>query len=167
MERGTTLFLKVTIFLIGITVLALCIFLLPWLANYTAEMYPEYAYLQYPVLIGLYVTAIPFFFALYQTLRLLNNIDKYNAFSEFSVNALKNIKYCANAISILYVIGSIFLISQNALHPGIALAGFIIIFASFVIAVFSAVLQKLLKNAIEIKSENDLTVWGEKYGNYN
>jgi hypothetical protein len=31
-------------------------------------------------------------------------------------------------------------------------------FASSVIAVFAALLQKLLKNAIEIKKENDLTV---------
>ena len=34
----------------------------------------------------------------------------------------------------------------------------IIIFASSLIAVFAAVLQKLLKEAIDIKSENDLTV---------
>lgn len=45
MERGTTLFLTIVVFLIGITVLALCIFLLPWLAIYAAEMYPEFAYL--------------------------------------------------------------------------------------------------------------------------
>jgi hypothetical protein len=31
-------------------------------------------------------------------------------------------------------------------------------FASIVIAVFAAVLQKLLKNAIDIKLENDLTI---------
>ncbi|MDL4840142.1 DUF2975 domain-containing protein [Aquibacillus rhizosphaerae] len=158
MERGTTLFLKVAVFLIGITVLALCVFLLPWLANYTAEMYPEFAYLQYPILIGLYITAIPFFIALYQALKLLNYIDNNNAFSELSVKALKYIKYCAVTISILYVIGIIFLISQNASQPGIAVIGFTIIFTSAVIAVFTAVLQKLLKNALDIKSENDLTV---------
>lgn len=158
MERGTTLFLKVAVFLIGITVLALCIFLLPWLANYTAEMYPEFAYLQYPILFGLYITAIPFFIALYQALKLLNYIDNNNAFSELSVKALKYIKYCAVTISILYVIGIIFLMSQNASQPGIAVIGLTIIFTSAVIAVFTAVLQKLLKNALDIKSENDLTV---------
>jgi hypothetical protein len=42
--------------------------------------------------------------------------------------------------------------------PGIILIGLVIIFASMVIGVFAAVLQKLLTNAIEIKSENDLTV---------
>lgn len=42
--------------------------------------------------------------------------------------------------------------------PGIIVIGLVIIFASMVIAVFAAVLQKLLKEAIDIKSENDLTV---------
>jgi hypothetical protein len=32
------------------------------------------------------------------------------------------------------------------------------VFASMVIAVFAAVLQKLLQNAMDIKSDNDLTV---------
>ena len=158
MKRGTTVFLKIAVFLIGITVLALCIFWLPWLANDTAEMFQEFAFLQYPVLIGLYVTVIPFFLALYQALKLLNYIENNNAFSELSVKVLKYIKYCAITISILYLIGTIVLMSQNALHPGIAIIGLTIIFTSVVIAVFTAVLQKLLKNVLDIKSENDFTV---------
>jgi hypothetical protein len=42
--------------------------------------------------------------------------------------------------------------------PPIGFLGLIIIFASLVIAVFAAILQQLLKEAINIKSENDLTV---------
>jgi len=42
--------------------------------------------------------------------------------------------------------------------PGLILMGIVPIFASIVIAVFAAVLQKLLRNAIDIKSENDLTI---------
>ena len=158
--KRETLFLKVVVFLIGIPVLALCIFWLPWLANRAPEMNPELAYLQYPVLIGLYATAIPFFFALYQTLKLLSYIDKNKAFSELSVKALKNIKYCAITISILCVVGIplLFLMAQEDDAPGIVVLGLVITFASIVIAVFAAVLQKLLKNAIDIKSENDLTV---------
>jgi hypothetical protein len=36
-----------------------------------------------------------------------------------------------------------------------------------VIAIFAAVLQILLRNAIDIKKDNDLTIWGEHHGNYN
>lgn len=160
MERGTTLFLKVTVFLIGIPILALCIFLVPEIGNFAAELYPNMAYLKYLVFIDLYATAIPFYFALYQAFKLLIYIDKNTAFSELSVKALKNIKYCAIAISILYVLGMplFYLIAELDDAPGIILIGMVIIFASMVVAVFAAVLQKLLKNAIDIKSENDLTV---------
>lgn len=158
--KRETLFLKLVVFIIGIPILGLCIFGLPWFANRMAEMNPELAYLQYPILIILYASAIPFFFALYQTLKLLNYIDNNKSFSELSVMALKNIKYCAIAISSLYVIGTPFLFQMADVDdaPGIAALGLVIIFASFVIAVFAAVLQKLLKDAIDIKSENDLTV---------
>ncbi|WP_413381924.1 DUF2975 domain-containing protein [Alkalihalobacillus sp. 1P02AB] len=158
MTRGKTTFLKVVVILIGIIIFALSIFWLPWIANESVKVAPEYAYLHYPVLIGLYVTTIPFFFALYQALRLLKYIEENIVFSNSSVIALKNIKCCAILISILYVVGSIFLVTLNALHPGIGFIGIIIIFASLVIAVFSAVLQTLLEGAINIKLENDLTV---------
>jgi hypothetical protein len=42
--------------------------------------------------------------------------------------------------------------------PGLILVGMVPIFTSLVIAVFAAVLQRLLQEAIDIKSENDLTV---------
>ncbi len=145
-----TLFLKIVVFLIGIPVLALCIFWLPGFANY----------LHYPILIGVYASAISFFFALYQALKLLSYIDKNKAFSELSVNALKYIKYCAITISIIYAVLAPFLfpIADADDAPGLVGIPIIIIFASSVIAVFAAVLQKLLKNAIDIKSDNDLTV---------
>lgn len=87
-------------------------------------------------------------------------IDRNEAFSELSVRALKNIKYCAVAISILYVAGLplLYLIAEADDAPGVILIGLVIIFASMVIAFFAAVLQRLLKEAIDIKSENDLTV---------
>ncbi|HBV95994.1 MAG: membrane protein [Peptococcaceae bacterium BICA1-7] len=156
--KRETLFLKVIIFLIGIPILGLCIFGLPSIANEAAEYYP--AYLLYPVLIGMYAAAVPFFFALYQTLKLLSYIDNNKAFSELSVKALKNIKYCAITISILYagLIPLLFPMAEADDAPGIVALGLVIAFASTVIAVFAAILQKLLKNAIDIKSENDLTV---------
>ncbi|GED18055.1 hypothetical protein AM501_30835 [Aneurinibacillus migulanus] len=160
MKRGSTLFLKIAVILIGIPVLALCIFLVPGIANYAAELYPDFAYMKYLLLIDLYAAAIPFYFALYQAFKLLSYIDKNEAFSELSVRSLKNIKYCAITISILYVVGMplFYLIAEIDDAPGIILIGLVIIFASMVIAVFAAVLQRLLQEAINIKSENDLTV---------
>ncbi|PUB08175.1 DUF2975 domain-containing protein [Paenisporosarcina sp. OV554] len=160
MKRGTTLFLKIAVILIGIPVLALCIFLVPEIGNFAAELYPDIAYMKYLVLIDLYAAAIPFYFALYQAFKLLSYIDKNKAFSDLSVKALKTIKYCAITISILFAAGMplFYLIGDKDDAPGVIVLGLVIIFASMVIAVFAAVLQRLLQEAIDIKSENDLIV---------
>lgn len=157
MERGKVIFLKVAVILLGVIILVSCT-LLPELAKYTAEMYPEYAYLQYPVLFGIYITVIPFYIALFQAYKLLNYIETKNAFSQLSVRSLHTIQRYAVTISILYVNGMVGLLIFNALHPGIFLVGMAIIFTSFVVAVFAMVLQALLKSALEMKEENELTV---------
>ncbi|MEH7348432.1 DUF2975 domain-containing protein [Gottfriedia acidiceleris] len=160
MKRGSTLFLKIVVILIGLPVLALCIFVVPKIAEFAAELYPNIALMKYFIFIDLYAAAIPFYFALYQAFRLLSYIDKNKAFSELSVNALKKIKFSAIAISVLYVLGLplFYLIADMDDAPGIIVIGMVLIFASLVIAVFAAVLERLLKEAIDIKSENDLTV---------
>ncbi|MFS0838766.1 DUF2975 domain-containing protein [Paenibacillus sp. 1P03SA] len=160
MERGTTLFLKAALILIGIPVLAMCIFLVPEIGKFAAELYPDHSYIKYLVLLDLYAAVIPFYLALYQAFKLLSYIDKNKAFSELSVRALKNIKYCAVTFSGLFVAGMplFYLMAEVDDAPGIIVIGLVMIFASMVVAVFAAVLQKLLKEAIDIKSENDLTV---------
>ncbi len=154
MKKGSTLFLKGVLILMALGVLAICIFGLP-------RVIGDISFGGYdPILIGLYVTAIPFLFALYQSFLLLNYIDRNIPFSELAVNALKKIKYCGVTISGLFLIGMpyIFKVAELDDAPGVVAIALIIIGASAVIAVFAAVLQKLLQNVIDIKSENELTV---------
>lgn len=156
--KRETLFLKVVVVLIGIPILALCLLGLPLIAKEAAEHFP--AHWVYPAFIGLYGAAIPYFYVLYQAFKLLSYIDKNIAFSELSVKALRTIKHCAIAISILFSasLPLFYLVADVDDAPGLLLIGLVINFAPIVIAVFAAVLEKLLKNAIEIKLENDLTV---------
>ncbi|MEC0126166.1 DUF2975 domain-containing protein [Paenibacillus pabuli] len=158
MKRGTTIFLKLAVLLIGVPILALCIFGIPWLANNPVN--PNYAGVLYPIVIIMYVSVIPFIVALYQAFRLLSYIDKNEAFSLMSVKSLKTIKYCAIVISSLYfvMLPFVYVVAEKDDAPGLILMGMVPIFASLVIAVFSAVLQRLLQEAIDIKSENDLVV---------
>lgn len=160
MEKVTTLFLKVAVVFLGIPVLALCIFLVPELASVAAKMLPEFAFVKYYVYIVFDASAIPFFFALYQAFLLLRYIDNNKAFSDLAVKPLKKIKYCAITISILHllVLPLFYVFAELDDAPGVIFVGLIVPFASLIIAVFAAVLQKLLQEAINIKSENDLTV---------
>ncbi|MBP7967305.1 DUF2975 domain-containing protein [Candidatus Woesebacteria bacterium] len=154
MKPSSTLFLKSVVFLIGLAVLALCVLALP------AGIMSDRAGYYRPILLGLYIPAIPFFYALYQAIRILNFIDKNNIFSEVSIVAFKKIKYCALTISALFAAGMpyIFYVGDKDDAPGVIAIGFIIIFASIVIATAAGVFQSLVQNAVDIKSENDLTV---------
>ncbi|UTR10312.1 DUF2975 domain-containing protein [Evansella sp. LMS18] len=158
MKRGSTIFLKIAVVLIGIPILALCILGLYWLPNNPAS--PDYDHLLYPAITGIYISAIPFFIALYQAFKLLNYIDVNKAFSIASVKSLKVIKICAVIISSLYVVimPFVFFVAELDDAPGLIIIGMVPFFASSVIAVFAAVLQRLLQEAIDIKAENDLTV---------
>ncbi|RSD28657.1 DUF2975 domain-containing protein [Mesobacillus subterraneus] len=158
--KKETFFLKIVLFLMGLPVLALAIFVLPEIAEFFAELNPTLDFLQYPFLLGLYAAAAVFYGALFQTFKLLTYIDKNEAFSDLSVNALKKIRNCGIIIGGLFVIFMplIYLMAEMDDAPGMILIGMVIIFGCMVIAVFAAVLQKLLKTAIHIKSENDLTV---------
>lgn len=158
MKRGSTLFLKLAVFLLGMPALALCVLGLPYLAKNPAN--PEYAHILYPIVIVVFASVIPYIIALIQAFRLLSYIDQNKAFSEISVKALKNIKYCAITMSGLYVLGLpfIYMVAEIDDAPGLILIGMLLVFAPFVIAVFAAVLQRLLQEAINIKTENDLTV---------
>lgn len=159
MKRYSTIFLKIAVILIGVPVLALCIFGVIRLTNNPIN--PDYAKMIYPILAGMLVSVVPFFAALYLALKLLGYIDKNVAFSELSVKALKNIKYCAVIISALYVVvlPFVYLVAEKDDAPGLIIIGMIPIFASLVIASFLCCSYKgYLKEAIDIKSENDLTV---------
>ncbi|WP_338786358.1 DUF2975 domain-containing protein [Metabacillus sp. FJAT-53654] len=162
MKQGSTLFLKIAVTIVGTPVLDLCIFLLPGIAARDTAAHPDTAYLQYPFLIGAYITLTPLFVALYQALKLLSYIDQNKAFSESSVRALKFIKYCAITISTLIVVGIIsgviLIAGEGQDITGFISLGLMLTFASMVITFFSAVLQRLLQEAIDIKSENDLIV---------
>jgi len=160
MKRGSTIFLRLVIFLIGAGVLVLCIFALPTLWKGGSEEFPTASRAFFIIMICLYATTVPFYVALWQTLKLLGYIDRNTAFSELSVKALGNIKYCAVAIAALYVgiVPFLLPIAEADDAPGLMVFGMAAAGAPIVVAVFAAVLERLLKNAIDIKSENDLTV---------
>jgi len=154
MKRASTLFLQTAVFLLGLVVLLLCIFVLP--AGLRSENVGGYR----PILLGMYVPAIPFYIGMYQTLKLLSYINTGKAFSELSVKALRSIKYCGSIIGALYAIGLpyIFIMADRDDAPGVMLLGLIFTFAPLMIAVFAGVFQKVLQHAIALKSENELTV---------
>ncbi len=160
MRPSSTIFLRVVIFILGLPILAACIFIYPIVTLRGSEILPQFAFMRYPYLIILYSASLLYFFALFQGFRLLKYIDQNNAFSDLSVKALRYIKLSALGITgllisfmpIAYTVGDV----SDA--PGIIILAISVVFIPLVISVFAALLEKLLHEAIQIKSENDLTV---------
>jgi len=155
MKKGSTLFLKFVICLIAIGALIWLIWF-PQLEGRAANLDLISIYKD-PLIIYAYIGSIPFFVALYQAFKLLGYIDGNKVFSQSSVNAMKNMKYCASGFIVLGIL-YIRLFVRGDDPAGVTALGIFTTFASIVIATAAAVFQRLLQNAVDIKSENDLTV---------
>jgi hypothetical protein len=101
-----------------------------------------------PILFGMYLTLIPFFFGVYYVLKLLGYIDKNKAFSGASNEALQRIKFSAGVIALMYAAGLpyIYFVADKDDAPGVILIGMFFVFGSLVVATVAAVSQKVLRS---------------------
>jgi hypothetical protein len=159
MKRIPTIFLQAVIVLMGIVALAILI-RLPLTEGRAANLDLFSIYSDPFILYG-YAASIAFFVALYRAFKLLGYIGQNKVFSSNSVGALKSIKYCAIVLSILIVTAGLYIkISHNKEDDpaGFLAICFVTTFASIVVATAAAIFEKILQNAIDMKSENDLTI---------
>jgi hypothetical protein len=159
MKRTSTIFLQGVIVLIGIVALAILI-RLP-LTEGRATNLSLFSIYSDPFILYGYVASIAFFVALYKAFKLLGYIGQNKVFSLNSAKALKSIKYCAIVLSILIVLAGLYIrVSHNKEDDP---AGFLAIcivttFVSIVVATAAAIFERILQNALDMKSENDLTI---------
>jgi hypothetical protein len=159
MKRSSTIFLQVVIVLIGIGALALLLWE-PRIEGRNAHATNFEIYFKDPFLVLVYIGSIPFFVGLYQAFKVLGYAGQNKIFSQAAVNALRNIKYCALAtIGFVLVEEIIIMLTHgNDDAAGGFFVGVLITFGSIVIATAAAMFERILQSAVDIKSENDLTV---------
>jgi hypothetical protein len=160
MRRGSTIFLQLVILLIGIGVLA---FMLsePHFEGRNTHATLFEIYFKDPFLAYAYIGSISFFVALYQAFKLLGYIQRKEVFSPRSVRALRIIKYCGiSLIAFLAGAEAYFFLARRDKDDiaGGVMMGLFLIFISAIIATAAAVFEKTLQSAVDMKSENDLTV---------
>jgi hypothetical protein len=116
-------------------------------------------YFKDPFLAYAYIASIPFFVALYQAFKVVGYARQNKVFSPAAVNALRTIKFCAIAIIGFVAVSVIFMpfSDPDDRPPGVVMR-ILITFGSIVIATAAAVFERILNNAVDMKSENDLTV---------
>ncbi len=158
MKRGSTLFLKVVVLLIAL-VAAIALIWFPQTEGRAKDLDLVSIYLD-PFIIYIYIASLPFFLALYQAYKLLKYIERDKIFSQSAIGAVRNVKYCAFAVIgfLLTAILYIRFVVKGDDPAGPTMLGFVAVFISIVIATATSIFQKLLQNAVDMKSENDLTV---------
>lgn len=159
MKRSSTIFLQIVIVLIGIASLALLLWE-PQIEGVNAHATNFEIYFKDPFLALVYIGSVPFFVALYQAFKVLGYAGQNKIFSQAAVKALRTIKYCALAIIGFVVVEEIFIMLNHGSDDaaGGVFMGVLITFGSIVIATAAAMFERILQNAVDIKSENDLTV---------
>ncbi|MXV50077.1 DUF2975 domain-containing protein [Pedobacter sp. HMF7647] len=159
MKRIPIVFLQAVIVLIGTIALVILLWL-PLTEGRAANLDLFSIYFD-PLILYAYAASVAFFVALYKAFKLLGYIGHNKVFSPSSVKTLKGIKYCAIVLGALIVLAGLYirLFHNKDDDP----AGFLAIcivttFVSIVVATAAAIFEKLLQNAIDMKSENDLTI---------
>jgi hypothetical protein len=160
MRKTSTIFLQGVVVLIGIGVLALMLWE-PHVEGRNVHATLFEIYFKDPFLAYAYFASISFFVALYQAFKLLGYVRQNKVFSQAAVNALRTIKYCAIAL-VGFLLGAeaYFCTVQRGKEDiaGGVMLGLVMIFLSAVIATAAAVFERTLQSAVDMKSENDLTV---------
>ena len=160
MKRSSTIFLQIVLVALGLGVFA---FLLwePTVEGVNANATTlSQIYFDDPFLLYAYSASIFFFLALSQAFMLLGYIGRNEVFSERAVGALRIVKYCSMAIVALTAapIAYLFVVRPGDDIAGGVAMGLFVIFVSAVVAANAAMHERIWRKAIDMKTENDLTV---------
>ena len=94
--------------------------------------------------------------------QVLGYVGRNQVFSPEVVKAMRTIKYCALAIIGFVVLEELFILlsgNRDLENPGAPIfLGFLISFPAIVVAAAAAMFERILQKAVDLKSENDLTV---------
>ena len=158
MKLGAIVFLRAVLVLVGIGALALLL-VEPHFEGRNAHATLAAIYFKDPFLAYVYVGSIPFFVGLYHAFKLLGDAGRDKALSPSAVKSVRTIKYCAMALVGLVAGAELFILSNDSEdRAGGVVMGLAIGFASIVVATAMSVLERGLQHAVDMKSENDLTV---------
>ncbi|MGB5275092.1 MAG: DUF2975 domain-containing protein [Flavobacteriaceae bacterium] len=159
MKRISIQFLQAVIVLIGIVALSIMV-RFP-LTEGRAEHLDLFSIYFDPFILYGYASSIAFFVALYKAFKLMGAVRQNEIFSPNSIKTLRSIRYCAIVLGILIVMAGLFILlfhNKEDDPAGFLAMCLIVTIITIAIATAVAVLEKILQNAVDMKSENDLTI---------
>lgn len=157
MRRRTIRLWRILVYLAGFITLAMSTFWLPWQVGETARLNPPFAYLQYPILLCIYLTLFPFLYALYHADRLLDCAEKEKASFSCLDRSLKRIGWGIMPVALIYLGTWILLrsagipvpneIRESVVHP---------LYGALVLSGIIGFVRRLLKRKLDEEASGKL-----------
>lgn len=130
----------------------------PLMAKECSLMYPELAWLSWPMLIYIWVIALMYILAVFFYMRISRRLGRNLSFCPENADDLRRIARCLLLASGLWFM-LIFL--PGAVHVDIGPAFLLFLLASLAtlaVAIVAYALSQLIRRAAELQAENDLTI---------
>lgn len=111
-----------------------------------------------PLIAYIWITSIPYFFALCIGWSICSDINVGNDFTLKNANRLKRISVLAMIEGVLYVIALLYVFISGNYNTNLLMILLLILFFAVVISVFTSLLSYLMRKASGIKQDNELTI---------
>ncbi|WP_342543416.1 DUF2975 domain-containing protein [Paenisporosarcina sp. FSL H8-0542] len=111
-----------------------------------------------PLIAYIWITGIPYFFALCIGWSICSDINVGNDFTLKNANRLKRISVLAMIEGVLYVIALLYVFISGNYNTNLLMILLLILFFAVVISVFTSLLSYLMRKASDIKQDNELTI---------
>ena len=151
-EKSVTL--SIVVCFVFLAILSMGLFLGPWIVRMWFTVYrgwnSESAAIEKMLILFkscFYPCAIFAYITLYSLIRLLFNIREHEIFINPNVKYLRRISWCCFAVAFITIIGGVFYVPFS----------FIAIAAAF-IGLMLRVVKNVMQSAVELKTENELTI---------
>ena len=146
--------------IIGMAVCGLAVYGLavPGFGRSIVDSYPEFSHFYRPWLVFLWLTALPCFAALALAWGIARGIGEDRSFTMDTARRLRRIAQLAAGDAAFFFAGNVVLLLAGRNHPGVALMSLLLVFAGAAIAVASACLSHLVKQAALLQEQSDLTI---------
>ena len=159
MEQKTlSRWLKGIIIGIGLCGLIVYAAVVPAMMDYVREWYPEFTSAILPWKIFIWCSAMPCYAVLFFAWKIVSNIGIDCSFTEENAKKLQWISALAAGDALFFFLGNVLFLFLNMNHPGIVLASLFVVFVGVAVAVASAALSHLVKNAAALQEQSDLTI---------
>ena len=154
--------LKVIVILLAVGVFLFEGLLIYPLALKYAHKVPSFEGIRIASLVFLYITSIPFYMAIFQALRICNNIIESKPFAKSNIYYFNFARWCAVPVAVAYFLGAIgaYIFTAGRGTPAITLvvAMAAVAFFALIVSLACSVMVELFKRANELQEENAMTI---------